>query len=86
MNAAKALMREKGFSDDVAEMFEACFAGGGSETVVTFSGFGEMKDLDLVHLSSMTKNEIIDAFLENRFYEREVIDVRLKEILEDERC
>ena len=56
--AVVMLMKEKGFDDDIAMMFDCDFAGG-NETIIKFNNDGEMCDLDLVFASMMTKEEII---------------------------
>lgn len=55
--AAKSLMREKGFKN--WQMFDACSTSGG-ETVIRFYYEGEMADLDIMVASTMTKEQIIE--------------------------
>lgn len=56
--AAKELMRSKGFSEEQVELFSACFAGG-HETIITFNQRGEDNDMGLENFCTMTKEEII---------------------------
>ena len=57
-DAVVTLMKQKGFPDDIAVMFDCDFAGG-NETVIKFNNDGEMCDLDLRIVSGMNKEEII---------------------------
>lgn len=59
-NAVQELMRTKGFSKEQVMLFDACFAGGGGETVVRFNFDGEENDFGLENYCSMTKEEIIE--------------------------
>jgi hypothetical protein len=51
-------MRTKGFSEEQAMLFDACFAGG-NETIVRFNLDGEENDFGLENYGHMTKEEII---------------------------
>ena len=55
--AAQALMKDKGFKH--WDKFGATMVGGG-ETIITFSGYCEMADLDLEYADTMTKDQIIE--------------------------
>ena len=57
--AVQELMIAKGFSEEKAMLFDACFAGGGGETIVRFNLDGELNDLGLEDYCTMTKEEII---------------------------
>lgn len=57
-DAVVTLMKQKGFSDEIAVKFDCDFAGG-NETVIKFNNDGEMCDLDLRIISEMNKEEII---------------------------
>lgn len=62
--AVVALMREKGFAEEIAVMFDCDFAGG-NETIIKFNSDAEMCDLDLIFVSAMTKEEIISNLKRN---------------------
>lgn len=56
--AVQLFMKEKGFDDSVAELFDMDFASG-HETVITFNNEGEFCDLDITTAKDMSKDEII---------------------------
>ena len=63
-DAVVTLMLQKGFQKDIAELFDCDFAGG-NETIVLFNGDGEMSDLDLRYVRSMSREEIICQMARN---------------------
>lgn len=73
--AIQELMRTKGFSEEQAALFNACFASG-TETVVTFNYDGEFNDLGLENYCTMTKEEIIDYL--SKFCEPKTIELLRK--------
>ena len=73
--AVQELMIAKGFSEEKAMLFDACFAGG-CETIVCFNHDGEFADLGLENYCGMTKEEIIDYL--SKFCEPETIKLLRK--------
>ena len=63
-DAVVTLMLQKGFQKNIAEMFNCDFAGG-NETIVKFNNDGEMSDLDLRCVRSMSREEIISKMERN---------------------
>lgn len=62
--AVVELMKSKGFSEEIALKFRACFASG-TETVISFNYEGELADLDVGVANSMNKEEIIERLSEH---------------------
>lgn len=57
--AAKELALYVGFSSEESKLFNAIFATGG-ETIVTYNEVGNMSDLDLSFMETMTKQQIME--------------------------
>lgn len=57
--AAKELALYIGFSEEESKLFSAIFATGG-ETIVTHNEVGNMSDLDLSFMETMTKEQIME--------------------------
>lgn len=57
--AAKELALYIGFSEEESKLFSAIFATGG-ETIVTHNDVGNMSDLDLSVMETMTKQQIME--------------------------
>lgn len=74
--SAITIMKEKGFSNETAALFDCTFASF-LEDIITFNNEGEMLELTLKSASEMTKEEIIE------FFSNEISSESLQYLLND---